>query len=328
LVEAAAAEDVAPEVELRAQQHHGDDEEVGWNYAPGQEIAPGLHAWELLGDGQRSETWMAWSTLHWSPVTVKVPRPAWQTSERAIASLRREADYLRQLAHPSFQRLLEERLEAPLPLLVCEYVEGPSLSSLIDDGPISPADTVLVGLQLASALHFLHQRGMVHLDLKPGNVLVREGRIVLIDLGLSRPIGSPNPPGGIRGTADYMAPEQCRMEPADPAMDLFALGAVLYELVTGELAFACGPHGDPDRFRQLEGPPAPPSDFVDDFPPELGAVLDALLHPDPSQRLATAAAALQALHGLIPAGDEGLWPDWVTPLLSPTSADRASSQTL
>jgi len=292
------------------------DEERGWDYLPGQQIAPGLYAGELLGDGKRSETWMAWSTLHWAAVTVKVPRPDWQTSERAVASLRREADFLRELQHPSFQRLLEERLDASLPLLVCEYVEGPSLGSLIDDGPLSAVDTVLVGLQLASSLHYLHQRGLVHLDLKPENVLVRDGRMVLIDLGLARPAGSPNPPGGVRGTADYMAPEQCLRAAADPAMDMFALGAVLYELVTGELAFSSGPHDEPDRFRQLEGPPVPAADLVDDLPPELGAVLDALLQPDPAARIPTAAAALRALNALMPAGD-GLWPDWATALLPP-----------
>jgi serine/threonine protein kinase len=310
---------LVPQAVLNRTAESDEPEQSGWDYDVGQEIAPGLHAWELLGDGMRLETWLAWSTVHWAPVTVKVPLPTHVRSDRAIASLRREADHLRDLRHPSFQLLLEERLDSGMPLLVCEYVEGPSLASVVEDGPLSAIDTVLVGLQLASALHHLHQRGVVHLDLKPGNVLVQDGRVVLIDLGLARPVGYLNPSGRARGTRDYMAPEQCRMEPADPRMDLFALGTVLYELSVGEQAFTRG-DDEIGQYAQLVRSPTPAPDLQPDFPMEFWSVLDWLLQPSPADRAQSAADVLLALHRLIPPNDEGLWPDWVTDLLVGESA--------
>jgi serine/threonine protein kinase len=210
--------------------------ELSWNWSPGHELAPGLLAWALLGDGRRCETWLAWDLGRWCPVAVKLPRPG--SSAGAVAALAQEAQVAGPVAHPGIRRLLESRLDQPLPHLVFEYVEGPTLDdALADDGPFHPVDVLLTGMQLAAALGHLHGRGLAHLDVKPGNVVLREGRPVLIDLGLARPVGQAPAGRHRRGSPPWMAPEQVRRLPASPGMDLFALGAVLFELATGTQAF-------------------------------------------------------------------------------------------
>jgi eukaryotic-like serine/threonine-protein kinase len=235
------------------------DPEPSWDWPHGHELAPGLLAWALLGDGRRCETWLAWDLGRWCPVVVKLPRPG--QGARAVAGLAQEAAVAGSTAHPGIRRLLEVRLDRPLPHLVFEYVEGPTLDdALAEDGPLHPVGVLLTGMQLAAALGHLHRRGLAHLDVKPGNVVLRDGRPVLIDLGLARPVGEAPPGGHRRGPPPWMAPEQVRRRPASPGMDLFALGAVLDELATGTQAFDPADDGPPGRrWPQLAGPPPPAS---------------------------------------------------------------------
>ena len=112
-----------------------------------------------------------------------------------------------------------------------EYVEGPSLRSLLDgDGAFAPVDVAVIGEQIAWALAYLHRQGLAHLDLKPQNILMRDGRPVIADLGLARPLGT-EPHDRLRGTAGYHAPEQLAGYAASAAMDLYTFGVVLHELL-------------------------------------------------------------------------------------------------
>jgi eukaryotic-like serine/threonine-protein kinase len=188
------------------------DPEPSRSWSPGHELAPGLLAWALLGDGRRCETWLAWDLGRWCPVAVKLPRPG--QPARAVAALAQEARVAGSTAHPGIRRLLEGRLDRPLPHLVFEYVEGPTLDdALADEGPFSPTDVLLAGMQLAAALGHLHGRGLAHLDVKPGNVVLRDGRPVLIDLGLARPVGEP-PAGGHQGPPERRWPQLAGPPPA------------------------------------------------------------------------------------------------------------------
>ncbi|HEV2896104.1 MAG TPA: serine/threonine-protein kinase [Actinomycetota bacterium] len=289
--------------------------EPSWNWPPGHELAPGLLAWALLGDGRRCETWLAWDLGRWCPVAVKLPRPGQQG--RAVAALAQEAEVAARTAHPGIRRLLESRLDQPLPQLVFEYVEGPTLDDALDeDGPFHPVDVLLVGMQLAAALGHLHGRGLAHLDVKPGNVVLREGRPVLIDLGLARPVGEAPVGRHRRGSPPWMAPEQVRRLPASPGMDLFALGAVLFELATGTQAFDPADHGPAERrWPQLAGPPPRASSRNPEVPPALDLAVATLLTTDPDDRPAAAGQVLALLAGAMPAdADEAdrLWPIWAT----------------
>jgi serine/threonine protein kinase len=289
--------------------------EPTWSWSPGDELATGLLAWALLGDGRRCETWLAWDLGRWCPVAVKLPRPG--QGARAVSGLAAEAQVAAAVAHPGIRRLLDDRLDQPRPHLVFEYVEGPTLDdALAGEGPFHPVDVLLVGMQLAAALGHLHGRGLAHLDLKPGNVVLRDGRPVLIDLGLARPVGEAPAGGHRRGSPPWMAPEQVRRRPASPGMDLFALGAVLFELATGTQAFDPAGTGPPARrWPQLAGPAPRARARSPEIPAAVDRAVAALLAPDPADRPAAAGQALSLLSGAMPADaaeEDRLWPAWAT----------------
>jgi serine/threonine protein kinase len=309
----------------------GEASPRAWAFVPGEEMAPGLRAIALLGDGRRCETWLAWDVARWTAVAVKLPHPDELDGGRAVAALERERAAVAGIAHPGVQRLLDARLDATPPHLVFEYLEGPTLAQVLDeDGPFNRIDVILIGTQLAAALAYLHERlGLVHLDLKPGNVVLRDGRAVLIDLGIAGAPGEVPARGRQRGSPAYMAPEQIRGAPAAPQMDLFALGLVLYELVTNVAPY--DRDGDADGTEpQLLGHPAKrPADLSPGLPERLDALIWRLLDPAPEARPPSARAVLAELVEALPAGadeEDRPWPAWATRLLPGVEAaggDRA-----
>jgi serine/threonine protein kinase len=215
------------------------------------------------------------------------------------------------------QRLIRAELDVARPYLLFEYVEGPTLESLLEDrGALRPADVVRLGLQLAAVLHYVHGRGLVHCDLKPANVALHEGRAILLDFDVARAIGEGSASTRARGTADYMAPEQIRGARAQPGMDLFALGATLYEAAADAPAFEGSDEPGETRYAQLEGRPAPLRTLAPAAPAALERAIHALLDPDADRRPASALTALRLLAAALPPGELGLWPRWVTPVLA------------
>lgn len=276
-------------------------DEDSWQCATGETLLPGLLAWTPLGDGVRRETWLAWSMRHWTAVAVKLPRPSLVGEPRLRTTLRDEAAILRRILHPGFQRLLYDGSAEPVPHLVLEYVEGPSLGMVLDDGPLGVPDVLLLGMHLGTALHYLHGAGLVHRDLKPDNIVIREGRPVLLDLGLARPAGTPGRADAPQGTDGYMAPEQRDGSPAAPSADLYGLGVVLIEALAGLSA------RDPD-------------DLPADLPDGVADLLRRLVHPEPAARPPSAAALLAELRARLPEHGETPWPPWVDAALDRTSA--------
>lgn len=272
-------------------------------FREGERLSSGLFAWTQVGEHRSCETWLAWSVDRMSHVAVKLPRADLMEHLPTARRLGQEARILRRLAHPAIQRLLEDAHWRPVPHLVLEHVEGPTLAQLLDDGgPLGPRDLLRTGAQIASCLHYLHGQELVHLDLQPASVVLRDGRAVLVDLGSARPAGGPPPPRRSVGSPAYTAPEQWRREPVDPRMDLYALGAVLYELATGVAPFNAeqAASSSPRLPRVRARRPA--------MPIGVERAIHALLQPDPAHRPATALDALRLMAGALPDAEAAVWP--------------------
>jgi eukaryotic-like serine/threonine-protein kinase len=277
--------------------------------APGGRLAPGLTVIEHLSRTRRLDTYEVWSHERACSCVAKTLRPDRRRDERARSALVQEGRLLRDLTHPHIVRGYELRLE-PEPIAVMETLDGETVAHLVDRHPggLDPEDVAWLGLHLASALHHLHGHGVLHLDVKPSNVVADAGRAKLIDLSLARPPGRYRP--GV-GTWCNLSPEQARGDALGPAADVWGLGTVLYEAAVGEPAFDedggsgswtddTGPSDTWHTEDQLEaGYPqlearAP---AVAGAPDALAAAIGASLDPDPAGRpsLPELAAALVPL---------------------------------
>ena len=188
-----------------------------------------VHA--LLARGSRVDTYDVTDPDRDCRAVLKVVRPDRAAEPHVVAALRTEGELLTTLAHPHLVLGYEVLDDAVL----LETLPGRTLAALIDDGPLGVRDTALVGRQLASVLGYLHRHGWLHLDVKPENVVVQEGRVVLIDLGLA------TPPGRLErsvGTEGYAAPEQDAGRTVSAATDVWGLGVTLAECLEGRGAGA------------------------------------------------------------------------------------------
>jgi serine/threonine protein kinase len=195
----------------------------------GQQVLPGYRVESLLARGARVDTYDVTSLERDCRAVVKVVRPDRLGEERVRDGVLTEGALLSTLAHPHLVRAYEF-VTGPRPAVVLETLPGATLAALIDDGRLGVADTALLGRQLVSVLGYLHRHGWVHLDVKPDNVVVQEGRAVLIDLGLA------TRPGRIErgmGTDGYSAPEQDAGGTVSAATDVWGLAATMVECVTG-----------------------------------------------------------------------------------------------
>jgi serine/threonine-protein kinase len=252
-----------------------------WRFEEGHEIADGRQAVRLLGGGTRYEAYLAWDELMRTLVVAKLLRPDQVDDERALASLHHEARLLERLAHPLLVRSFGTFAEAGRPHLVLEFVEGPRLSTLIRNFGVVLEQALPLALNVSSVLHYLAERGVVHLDVKPRN-LIMAGAPRLIDLSVARELDRLGELSSPVGTDAYMAPEQCDPElfsEIGPTSDVWGLGVTLFEALTGGLPY---PPPQPDlRFPQLTHEPLPPPEKL---PIALQVLLLACLERDPANR--------------------------------------------
>lgn len=230
------------------------------------------------------------------PVAVKVLLgDGTRFSEPALVQLRHEARLLARLKHPHIVGILDFEDDVEFPYLVLEYVDGVSLDELIQQsGRLRWDRAAWIGLQIGQALQAAHRLGIIHRDIKPGNILIhREGQAKLADLGLavvrqecgSSESGQESP--GIAGTVAYMAPEQARGSgPVDERSDIYALGATLYHAVTGRVPFLGRTRAEVLRKHASE-PLIPPEDLVPDLHPGFARLLGRMLAKHPQDRPAS-----------------------------------------
>jgi serine/threonine protein kinase len=260
---------------------------ASWGFLEGDEIVPGRVALSRLGGGTLFETYLAWDDRLFFIVVAKLIRPDRVGEASAANRLGREAETLARLSHPVLVRSFGAVLEGSRPHLVLEHTEGPTLKSLLRKyGPLPLEQILPLALNLCSALHYMGTQGIVHLDVKPGNVIMGAPP-VLIDLSLARPLKQAAEITTPIGTEPYMAPEQC--DPGNrgtigPAADVWGLGVSLFEALTGRRPFPRngGNVEDPvARFPQLgrEPDPLPP-----DTPLAVAETVLRCLEKDPSER--------------------------------------------
>ena len=273
-----------------------------WGFDEGDEIAPGRLAVRLLGGGERYETYLAWDERLLSLVVVKVVRPGLVEDDHSLRGLATEAELVERLRHPVIVRGFGAVLDGPRPHLVLEHLEGPRLSrSIRRQGALEPEQLLPLGLQLSAAVHYLAAEGVVHLDVKPSNVILG-APARLIDLSIARTVEQLADVRHRIGTDAYMAPEQCdpeRLGPMTPASDVWGVGATLYHAAAGRPPFPKVPRDAPreERFPQLREAPAPlPRTVV----PAVAELVLACLEPDPADRPAAADVAAE-LEGLVDA---------------------------
>jgi serine/threonine protein kinase len=203
---------------------------------------------QRLGAGGMGEVWKAEDTRLGRTVAIKILPQAIATDGQAIARMKREARTAAQLYHPNIATIHAFEEIGDRLFIVMEYVEGEPLSQLIRRGSIPEADVCRIGRSVADALAEAHEKGIVHRDIKPDNIIVNGPRVKVLDFGIAKQVESqgvnPNDPttvltqqGMIIGTVFYMSPEQALGKPLDARTDLFSLGVVLFEAVTGRRPF-------------------------------------------------------------------------------------------
>jgi serine/threonine protein kinase len=257
-----------------------DAELESWNFAEGDEIAPRRRAVSLLGGGYRYEAWLAWDEHLRTLVVAKLLRRD-QTEDRGARDLlAREAAMLSRLSHPLLVRSFGSDPDGARPHLVLEFVEGPRLSTLIRRFGLVLEQAVPLALNLCSVLHYLAEEGVVHLDVKPRNIIMA-GSPRLIDLSVARRIDDLGSLHGPVGTDAYMAPEQCvpeRRAEIGPASDVWGLGVTVHEAFSGALPYPRPSAEVP--YPQLTHTPR----AHEGVPPKLRPLIMSCLEPRPADR--------------------------------------------
>ncbi len=236
-------------------------------------------------------------------VAVKLLREDLAASPEFVERFRREAHTVAGLGHANIAQVFDYGQDGPVHFIVMELVPGSDLARLLADrGRILPADVVDIGTQVCAALAAAHRAGIVHRDIKPGNVIVGpDGHVKVTDFGIARALGEAplTQTGSVMGTAQYLPPEQSTGQPATPASDLYSLGVLIYQMLTGSVPFT-GDSPVAVAVRHLAEDVPPPSASVPGVPPGLDRVVAMATAKSPEERYASAdemgAALREALH--------------------------------
>ena len=266
--------------------------------SPGTLLAGRFRIEAMLGIGGMGVVYRATDTALDVPVALKLLRPELASRPDAFERFRQELLMARLVSSPRVVRIHDLAQHQGQWMISMDLVEGEGLDHLIDrEGPLPLERTIEVARQLAEGLSAAHARGVIHRDLKPANVLVDgAGNAYISDFGVARSLASQGltQTGAVVGTPDYLSPEQARGETVDARSDLYALGLILYEMLTGRMPFA-GATVSEALAQRMVRPPAPVTRHRPDTPPWLARLVDRLLRPQPGHRLQRADDVIRAI---------------------------------
>jgi eukaryotic-like serine/threonine-protein kinase len=253
---------------------------------------------EILGFGGMSEVHLARDVRLHRDVAVKVLRADLARDPSFYLRFRREAQNAAALNHPAIVAVYDtgeaETPNGPLPYIVMEYVDGVTLRDIVHtDGPIEPKRAIEIIADACQALNFSHQHGTIHRDVKPANIMIsKSGAVKVMDFGIAKALAdagnSVTQTAAVIGTAQYLSPEQARGETVDARSDVYSLGCVLYEILTGEPPFI-GDSPVAVAYQHVREDPVPPSTRHGGISPELDAVVLKALTKNPENRYQSAA---------------------------------------
>ena len=235
----------------------------------GQIVKERYEILEILGEGGMAFVYKARDTQLERFVAIKTLKPNYVNQETFVDRFKREAKTAANLNHPNIVQIFDWGIEEE-PYFVMEYIEGNTLTSIIaKNRTISLSDILFIGAQVSSGLHAAHQKGLVHRDIKPGNIMITpDGKVKVTDFGivsLQNEESDITKTGSILGTASYISPEQAQGKPVSIESDLYSLGTVLYELITGKAPFS-GDSPISTATKHLTEKPEKPSVFRRDLP--------------------------------------------------------------
>ena len=300
---------------------------------PGTRLGP-YEITSPLGAGGMGEVYRARDTRLGRQVAVKVLPQHVSNSPALRARFEREAKTISSLNHPHICVLHDVGRDGEIDYLVLELVEGESLAHRLKKGPLPAPEVVQLGSQVASALERAHRAGIVHRDLKPGNIMLTKSGVKLLDFGLARALGSAAagdttktvvPPiteeGALVGTLRYMAPEQFEGLEADARSDIWALGATLYEMATGQQPFQ-GASQAALISSILRDEPRPMRDLIPMTPPALDRAVRQCLNKDPEERWQSAGDLRRELEWITASGAASSVTSGVPPMSATAARPR------
>jgi eukaryotic-like serine/threonine-protein kinase len=282
--------------------------------SPDQLFADRYRLERRLGVGGMATVQLAFDTRLERYVAVKLLAEHLAEDGAFVNRFRREALAAARLVHPNIVQVYDFGLEqaGERQFIVMEFVDGASCAELLrDEGRLEPREAVAVLTQACRGLDYAHRNGVVHRDVKPGNLLRSRDHVVkLADFGIAKAAEQSDitKVGSVLGTAAYLSPEQARGEPAGPPADLYALGVVSYQLLTGRLPYEAASLTDLAR-QQESGPPVAPDELEADVTPELAIAVMRALSPTPEKRYGSGSemerALLDGARGVVPARPTG-----------------------
>jgi serine/threonine-protein kinase len=245
-----------------------------------------------IAHGGMAEVYLARDQLLDRPVALKALFPEFAREPTFVERFRREAQAAANLNHPNVVSVYDWGQESGTYFLVMEYVEGRSLRDVMrDEGRLPPERAVPIAADIAAALGFAHRNGVVHRDVKPGNVLITtRGDVKVTDFGVARAGGTSDAltqTGSVMGTATYFSPEQAQGQPVDGRSDVYSLGVVLYEMLVGVPPFS-GETPVSVAYQHVREPPPAPRARVPEIPPALEQIVLGALNKDVNARYQTA----------------------------------------